>query len=33
MSNTVSRFKREREISFETLQWEGASSNVEGKIP
>ena len=33
MSSNVSSFKRERGISLETLQWERASSPVEGRIP
>ena len=32
MSSTLSRLKREGGISFETLQWKGASSHVEGRI-
>ena len=33
MLSTVSSFKRERGISLETLNWERASSRIEGRIP
>ena len=34
MLSTVSSFKREHDgISLETLQWQRASSRVEGRIP
>ena len=33
MSSTISSFKRERGITLEMLQWDRASSHVEGRIP
>ena len=33
MSSTLSRFRRERGISLETLLWKRASCRVEGRIP